>query len=348
MTPRLDPRSVARLLILLTALAMLATVTGLAARGPDGAASGARQPRDRRIHLGVLRADGILLPFASFDGDDWRTSWPTDLMARELPASVASIPRDWWRGSEPGEWRVVSSDDQQSSPLKVLTPAMIRIGTSRRLALRTDRTPVPVQVPPFHVPFPKLGLAISGEMELRSLPPVSRLAPAAHQLLQTLRSALNDAEERTVSALRANVGWKHPFDKDFRTRLEPALETWYTTPVADNGARVSYVEIVKRYPPQPKDEGCGLETIITGWVHQSDKPGRPKTELRAKVMYCDRDQASYMVPFGYTTIGDRTYWIFQMVGLDHEWYVVAEMGRSRVRFEAEYFGGGIPAPRPPR
>src|SRR5687768_7830268 len=74
---------------------------------PGGPARLAGQSRDQRINLAVLRADGILLPFASFDGN-WKSSWPDSLRDIELPAGVAAVPRDWWGGAEPSHWRVIA------------------------------------------------------------------------------------------------------------------------------------------------------------------------------------------------------------------------------------------------
>lgn len=306
-------------------------------------APAARQGTDGRVHVAALRADGVLLPFATFDGDDWASTWPADLTGRELPAGIPSIPRDWWRGAEPGPWRIYSPDSETPRVLKLLRPVTLRIGIGRRFGVLTDFS-TPADVAPFEVPFPKAGLAVSGDVDLKPLRGISRLAPVTRQLLDALRPALNDAEERTLNALRSNTGWRHPIDKPFRTRLVPEVEAWYTAPLVNSDARVSYVEIAKKYPPGPQDEGCGLETFITGWVFHGGKPlASPKSELRAKVLYCDRAQASYILPFAQADIKDRTYWIYQMSGFDHEWYVVAETGASRVRVQAEYFAGGYPA-----
>ena len=60
--------------------------------------------------------------------------------------------------------------------------------------------------------------------------------------------------------------------------------------------------------------------------------------MTAVVSYCDRRNVSYMLPFGQMRLRDRIYWIFQMSGQDHEWYVVAE-GGTRVNYVAQYLAG---------
>jgi hypothetical protein len=320
----------------------LILIAALDARVERLSAVTAEQARDRRINLAVLRADGILLPFASFDGDDWKVAWPDNLTRLELPASVGSVPQGWWGGAEPDQWRLFSPGGESPRAVKLVAPAMIQVGVAVRLGLRTDHPPAGSNVPPFAVAFPKIGLAIAGGVDLLPITSVSRVPSVSGPFVGAIRSALTEAEERTVNGLRVQAGWKHPFDKTARAGIEPELEAWYRTTSGETGSRVSYIEAVKKYPPQPKDEGCGLETFITGWILESGKQESPKTDVKASVVYCDRDKASYMLPFGHINVRDRTYWIFQMAGRDHEWYAVAEATRNRVRIVAEYFGGGLP------
>ena len=83
---------------------------------------------------------------------------------------------------------------------------------------------------------------------------------------------------------------------------------------------LSYVEIVKKYPLLPADEGCGLETFVSGWIHHDDGLQKPRARLKAVISYCDRRSVSYMLPFGQLRLAGRTHWVVQMSGRDHEWY----------------------------
>jgi hypothetical protein len=314
---------------------------GRAAGTSDGAAFDDAQPPPGRILLGVLRADGILLPFASYDGDDWKRSWPDDLTSVDLPATLDAIPRGWWGGARSDDWRLWLPGSAEPSPFKIAAPITLMVGRSRRIGLRTDVKPLALPAAPFQVPFPKAGLAVAGDVRVESIASVSRRAPASAELLSAVGPDLSAAEERTVNGLRNNAGWKHPFDKVARARIEPELEAWYTSPLATAAVSVSYIEAVKKYPPRPSDEGCGLETVITGWVHHRKAGERPRTELKAVATYCDRERTSYMLPFGRIEAGGRTYWVFQMSGPDHEWYAVAEVMPTRVRYVAEFHGGGF-------
>jgi hypothetical protein len=307
------------------------------------------QAPKQRLTLGVMRSDGILLPFAAFDGSKWSTPWPSAIGGgleggpSELPANLAAIPEDWWGPEVPSQWHLWSREGEPALLFKILSPATIRIGIARRFALRTDyRANFNPFVPPFELPYPKEGLAVGGEVPVQRILSVSRRAPAFQHLLDRIRPDIDAAEERTIGALRANARWAHPFDKTVRSKVDPELEAWYTAPIGQTGANVSYIEAVKKYPVLPEDKGCGLESFISGWVHQDERQSKPKTQLKVVVTYCDRDKASYMLPLGLMQLRDRTHWAFQMSGQDHEWYAVAELAPGRTRVVAEYYAGGYP------
>jgi hypothetical protein len=102
-----------------------------------------------------------------------------------------------------------------------------------------------------------------------------------------------------------------------------------------------YVEAVRRFPPEPLDEGCGLVTFTSGWVRINPK-GQPLMDLSSRISYCDRKGVSYMLPLGLMTVEGKTYWIYQKSGFDSEWYVVARPASRAIEIHAEYAAGGCP------
>lgn len=211
---------------------------------------------------------------------------------------------------------------------------------------QTDPLPpaaVPL-VPPFELPYPKAGLVVGGDAAVEPIAIVSRHTRQFQQLGERLRTALDDAEKRAIDVVTSRTRWRHPFSSKERAAVAPEVEAWYTTTLVEPGAIGSYIEAAKKYPLLPDDRGCGLESIITGWVHQRRGDERLRTQLKAVITYCDRAQASYMLPLGQLRLRDRDYWAFQMSGQDHEWYAVAELAPDRTRVQAEYFAGGLPGP----
>jgi hypothetical protein len=161
------------------------------------------------------------------------------------------------------------------------------------------------------------------------------------------RAALRAAipEDRALGAISASSNWRHPVKRETRATVVPEVEAWYVTPVGTGDQRLSYVEAVKKYPLQPEDDGCGLETFASGWVHHDGQRQRIKASLAAVVTYCDRRGVSYMLPFGQMRVNDRVHWIVQMSGRDHEWYAVVEGTADRVKYVAEFQAGSVPLNR---
>lgn len=325
---------------LLAAGAVVSALPPVAA-APSQGASSARE----HVVLGVVRSDGLLLPFAAFDGRKWSAPWPSGIGgpgAPDLPVSVASVPEKWWGGDQPGPWNLWPRNADSPRRITLQSLAMMRVGANRQLGFRTDQPPVPPPVPPFELPYPKLGLAVAGDAQLAPIGSVSPLTAEWKTLAASLRQEIDKAEERSIRLLHGNAGWNHPFKPPQRARVQPELEAWYVSRLPDTPVNVSYVEAVKKYPVLPADDGCGLETFVSGWLQHGDAQQNLHVRLKAVITYCDRRSVSYMLPFGQLRLAGKAYWVVQMSGRDHEWYAVAESARDSVKYVAEYQAGRIP------
>jgi hypothetical protein len=170
---------------------------------------------------------------------------------------------------------------------------------------------------------------------------VSALTPQWKTFTTSLHEEIDKAEERSIQTLQGTARWRHPFKRDARTKIQPELEAWYVTKLAGSSLNLSYMEAVKKYPLLPEDEGCGLETFVSGWVHHEDRQQNPRARLKAVISYCDRRGVSYMLPFGRLQLAGKTHWIVQMSGRDHEWYTVIEGRDDQVKYVAEYQAGQL-------
>ena len=298
-------------------------------------ASREEQPAVDRAHIAVLRRDGLIIPFAAVQGTRWRAEWPQNIRLLELPVNVASIPERWWGGEEPGTWQAWLTGGG-TRDITLVEPQIFPIHCAPRIGIRTDYKPA--EPPPrLQVePFPKDGIAVAGGARVEPLAEVGADTPEWRALAVALLEQFNRAEDREIAVIERV--FDHPVERDNRHRLPLRLETWFRTTLAD-GTTVSYVEAARSYPPGPEDEGCGLETLVGGWVtHEKGEP-RPGIELGARITYCDRVGATFMHPFGRLRIRDRVYWIAQLAGGEAEWYTVTQIAPGRIRNVAEYLAG---------
>ena len=61
-----------------------------------GAALGAADAPRVVFGVGVLRRDGIIIPFGAFDGKRWSNNWPAPQDDLTVPINVRDVPSRWW------------------------------------------------------------------------------------------------------------------------------------------------------------------------------------------------------------------------------------------------------------
>jgi hypothetical protein len=303
---------------------------------------GAQAPE--RVSLGVMRRDGVIVPFAIFDGDEWSMPWPVSVQNMELPITLDAVPPKWWGSAMPTGWTLWPATGQPAVKVAPIAPLAILIGREKRVGLRTDFVSDQPAASFFELPYPKEGLAVAGNTEVAPITRVSNMTSAWKTLTTSLQEEIEEAERKEIARLKSNAKWNHPLMAVERRRVVAELEAWYTTGLEQPGFALSYIEAVKKYPVGVDDLGCGLETFISGWMHINKRQPKPKTELTARVTYCDRKGVSYMLPLGLLKLRNRTHWVFQTSSWEREWYSVVEATPGRLRFVAEYYAGGRPSP----
>lgn len=317
----------------------VALICAVAQAWQDGPRAPAQDVKhDGRGALAVLRRDGLMFPFASFDRDSWSVPWPVNEKNLEVPATLDAVPRRWWGRGQPEAWRAYVGSGAPV-PVDVLKPVLKHVFCSPRVWLATAYQST-LEMPPSPIdPFPKDGLVVNGDVPIEAIETVDRSSPEWGAFAVNLMKEFDRIEDRTIGGVRSNAGWRHPVAAAERHRTRIALESWYRAPLGDPGWMVSYIEAVRAYAPGPEDKGCGLETLVSGFVFHKDGVLRKDARLAGKITYCDRVGATYMLPFGRIRPKEKTYWVFQMSGWEAEWYDVVEVGRDRARYIVEVPAG---------
>src|SRR6478672_2385782 len=70
--------------------------------------------------IGVLRRDGVVSPFAAFDGKRWSAPWPVDVRGLDLPIGVQGIPAKWWGKAGPVSEMTAWVDGVNRGPIHLL------------------------------------------------------------------------------------------------------------------------------------------------------------------------------------------------------------------------------------
>ena len=314
-----------------TALALTMALLTLEAQPP------AFQESTGKFILGMLRRDGIVAPFAMFDGDQWRARWPVDLRNRELPISLDDVPESWWGVDPPPRTLTIWRDGERSGSINLTGITVSRLMCQPRIVLKSDYKPVSPAPPAFEAPYPKDGVVVSGDARLERIQAVEKGSAEWNQALILIKEDFN--REETIAA-REYTSWIHPVNERQRKLMPITMEAVYRGPTDDPRWTAYFVEAAREYPPGRNDrDGCGLVTFASGWLLVG--PGNDRRlRLAAKVTYCDRKGVGYMLPFGLIRADRKVFWVYQFSGFEEEWYEVAEPTRRGVNNHVAFPAGG--------
>jgi hypothetical protein len=305
---------------------------------------------EQKFSVAVLRRDGVMIPFAAYDGKSWSAPWPGSALNLPLPIALGDIPKAWWGPISPTAAWTAWLPDEVKKPVKPIRPAQVPVFCGAHLAIATDyRGETLSEREPT---VPKDGIVTAGDVTILPITQVSVHAPDAARLLQTITLKFNEEE---TNATKAFSRFWHPYGPDSRAERPIELESFYR--VIDATGRVSYrtsyIEAVRRYPAGIGDEGCGLLTFVRGWVTEYADGRKPIINIGARVTYCDRADVSFLQPFGRVQFespsggrgrlpGPESFWIYQLSSWRDEFYSVARVAVDGVKPLVVVPGGGCP------
>ena len=279
--------------------------------------------------VGVMRRDGVVLPFAVYDGKRWSAPWPAPTGDLTVPIDVRAVPKRWWGLDSVLEtWDLVLTRGTRA--VRVVQPDWVDVHCARYVGLRTDYQPSQPAPPPIVQPYPKDGLAVSPPHPVEPIEIVSLASNEIRALLPVVHTSFNDAEREV------EVEYGHPIVRRAREGVEPTVEAIYA--YGDN-PRVYYVEATRQYRRlgQSNDE-CTAIGSGTGWFVR-DAAGVRALTMVVDVLNCKREAGSYMLPLGVLKLNDRVYWLAQFAGWGHERYVVLEVKKKSVEVVINKWGG---------
>jgi hypothetical protein len=292
---------------------------------------------DQKFSLAVLRRDGVIIPFASFDGK-WSLHWPESDVTAPLPISLADVPKKWWGPQGPDVPWTARLHDGATRPLKLGKPVHAKVFCSGHPAVGTDYRGGAID--PREPTVAKDGLAIAGDVKLEEVITVSVHSPDARRVVDLITDEFNRQEKIAAETF---VAWTHPYWPDERKAYPIELEAFYRSSESTSRGKwkTTFVEAIRRFPPRAGDRGCGLITFARGWITEQEGK-KPVFDIGARVTYCDRAEVSFMLPFGRLHLGNEAYWVYQVSSWRDEFYAVSRIRPEGARAMVAVAGGGCP------
>ena len=288
--------------------------------------------------IGLLRRDGVVTPFATFDGREWASPWPAELRMLEVPISLEAVPATWWGKAGALDEMTLWVTGENRGAVRLERPTTVRIMCSPRVGLRSNYVS-PLPVPPASVEsYPKDGLVVSGSTVVEPIAAVPQSSPEWAATAVLLVDPFDGAE---ASAARAFTDWKHPIPRTERRKVPIVMEALYKAPTDAAGWVAYRFQAVKRFAPLSADGDCGLISSASGWIVVGPG-GKHWTQLTVRVTYCDRMDDIFTVPFGLIRAGGRSYWVYQLSGYDREGYAITRPTPKAIQTDVQYAAGACP------
>jgi hypothetical protein len=337
-------------------LPLVCTILAFGAITPTSATSGAAEHHPP-FSLGILRRDGILMPFAVYDGKQWKNPWPAPNETSTMPIAVTDIPKDWWYDKHPMmSWTLFPLDRDHSSHSTPSTRTAHVKGINwfvtncqRSVGLRTDYQPAILPPPPRMHPYPKDALAFAGDVTISPIEIVGPTDPVAVSLAKQLPDAITPKEDAQVDRYtRGN--WRHSYNPYERKRVRVDLEAVYRVRQSLEGHDVYYFEAIKRYylpkspvsaekspvspeksPATKRPQTCDLVTFASGWFTTNAGNAIGELTPRVVVTSCDFQHLDIMLPLGTVTLDGKTLWIVQWSNPTFESYAIMQPTGSMLK-----------------
>jgi len=333
---------------------VIAAVTGLllplAWSGPESTAAQATVSGA----VAILRRDGTIVPFASWNGHRWSNNWPAARESLDVPVVLESVPRGWWPDRTPATRWTAWPLEGSSRPITVSAPVAIGQHCDMNVGLATDYRP-DEPIPPVHVqPYPKDGLATTGALQVERIEVVSKDSAEWGRAALAVGPAAREAERRSFT----DAGRRFRLDSPAPLDLEVLCRS---SAPARPDASIYYVEAVRRHrvsvtrgaaglvltPPgvargetraDVQPQPCEVLTIAQGWAFR-DANGRWTFDLEAYVAECGRGQMVYGLPLGMLRLNNRLYWVMHMSSWGYERYEILDVDLGSVKRALSVYAG---------
>jgi hypothetical protein len=325
-------------MVLLILLAIL-TRQSPGTPAPQPAKEKADRSEPAPFTIAVLRRDGYVSPFAVFDGKRWSSPWPTDL-GSDARRVKTGIPPQWWGKTGPLSEMSAWVEGVNHGAVHLTRPILLRVMCEWRMGLASDYHSEQSSPPLSEQPYPKDGLAVSGAQVVDPIQILSAESPEWGPTAAFIKDEFDRAEQE-ASGLYTD--WKNPIPRSVRNSTPVQVEAMYRAPMDEDGWTAYYVEAVKRYPPAPEDQGCGLVASAGGWMLVGPKAKR-SVKLHGDVTYCDRRGVTYMFPLGLIKVQGKSYWAFQLSGYGREGYMVVRPTPKGADVMTQYSAAFCPLP----
>jgi hypothetical protein len=322
----------------LAAAAALVSITFLS--GGPGLDAQSRSSSGASFTLGVLRRDGIIVPFATYDGNRWANRWPAAGHRQDIPISIADSPKGWWLRERPVPTWVAWPLRGDSQVVHVRNPVNLTVECQPHVGLQTDYSSVEPPVSPKMQPYPKDGLASAGDVLVEPVAILDGKSAEWAKVSAEVASMIAATETSLLASSHVDLR----YSESERQKKAFTVEVLFRSPGPRPGTTLLYFEGIKRYSRIPAERltyslGPDVLTYAVGYV-VIDQQAPPKISETVTLSDSRRDGLVYTMVLGSFRVDGRLFWAVQRSGWGYERYDILEITGPEIKTAFKTPGGG--------
>ncbi|HKR61669.1 MAG TPA: hypothetical protein VJS64_18425 [Pyrinomonadaceae bacterium] len=306
----------------------------------------AQRDQQNQFIVGILRADGTLIPFAQYGNGGWSNPWPKPRSSAEsiyaestevIPNSLEDLAEPWFKqyGKIPRTWYFWSSAGapivlKASKVLKVQAHSGANWALLTNLPGRTSEDALDNEI----------GIASDAKIKVDAMIEVksntSEDKNIASFVKDTIKELMEDAETAEVSRLR---GQQPPpefpmrqfaLTKEERAKIERSITKLYRNKSPVNGEYLYYFEAQKIYSKAVADANreCEDISLYRGWISTPGNDSLGLVDNQLTFTDCSRTGPGPSTPLGIMTLKNRTFLFVKEHGWESASYMILELGHS--------------------
>jgi hypothetical protein len=289
--------------------------------------------------LGVLRRDGIIIPFAGYDGARWVNRWPAAGRREDIPITVVGSPKSWWLHDRPISLWTVWPLRGDSQVVHVKNPINLTVECQPQVGLQTDYKSVEPPALPRMQPYPKDGLATAGDVLVEPVEVLDAGSAEWSRISADVAARITETESKLI----AKADERHPYSDAERRKKPFTLEVLFRSAGPRPGTTQLYFEGIKRYGSLPGvrrsySTAPELLTYATGWILIGPQE---QPRIRETITFSDTRRLGllYAMGLGSFRVDGKLYWAVQRSGWGFERFDIEEIAEAEVKTAFSTHGG---------
>lgn len=307
--------------------------------------SSVKDPGPSSFLVAVLRADGVLVPFAQYGNGGFYNPWPKPQPCRGCtdeiyPHSLGELPQPWFvqGGSMPKRW-YFRSPNGALTVLKTLKIAEVENHSQKNWAVRTDFPHERVELPHHR----NIGIAITANIRIESM---SESKLELERLTSFIKDAFDAEETMKIERLASYDPsgtaslFRFGLSESAAVRKRTEVTTkFYRSESPINGEYLYYFQATKKYAI-PRFASSGHVSLFRGWASVAARQEGQLGVILSEIVFTDTDMKgpTTSLPLGILKVTGRTFIFVEEHGWEDESYVILELNGGIHRL-LETFGG---------